>query len=138
LLKSDTFATEVTHCLNSQFHQTLTAGLRSTAKKIKPEPTIGTPHVKIYVKTGLTAFELSFNSHEETLTIHETVKENGICKGTFNTKDIDCQRFANELKKFKIAPNLVVEQCVKEKTPDTANAISTHMQDLRIVQEYFS
>jgi inosose dehydratase len=70
--------------------------------------------------------------------LHLRQSKNGVWKETFSAGDIDYQRFANELKKLKVNPNLVIEQCVEDKTPNTTDVVTAHIQDLKMVKEYFN
>jgi inosose dehydratase len=70
--------------------------------------------------------------------LHLRQSSNGIWKETFGEGDIDYQRFANELSKIKVKPHLVIEQCVEDKTPQTLNVVEAHVQDLKMVKQYFS
>jgi inosose dehydratase len=69
--------------------------------------------------------------------LHLRQSEDGIWKETFGDGDIDYQRFADELKKIKVKPHLVIEQCVEGKTPNTLNAVAAHIQDLDVVERTF-
>ena len=47
------------------------------------------------------------------------------------------RRFAGELKKLKLQPHLVIEQCVEDKSPHTMDAVQAHVVDLAKVKEVF-
>lgn len=62
----------------------------------------------------------------------------GIWSETFTAKgDIDFARFALELKKMKLRPHLVIEQCIEANSPNTMDAISAHMKDLEAIKTTF-
>lgn len=69
--------------------------------------------------------------------LHLRQSVNGIWSETFGAGDIDYERFAAELKKRKIRPHLVIEQCVEDGTPNTMDVIEAHKQDLARVNALF-
>ena len=69
--------------------------------------------------------------------LHLRQSVDGIWKETFGEGDIDYPRFAAELKRLKIQPHLVIEQCVEEKTPNTLHAVEAHNVDLKEVKNIF-
>ena len=71
--------------------------------------------------------------------LHIRQSQNGIWTETFSGKgDIDYVRFAKELKKQKIKPHLVIEQCLEAKTVQTMDAAQAHAIDLKIVNALFN
>ena len=62
----------------------------------------------------------------------------GIWSETFGAGDIDYVTFASELKKMKVHPHLVIEQCIEDKSPNTMNAVEAHRTDLNEVRKVFS
>lgn len=69
--------------------------------------------------------------------LHLRQSVNGVWSETFGEGDIDYRRFAAELKKLKLQPHLVIEQCVEAKSPRTMDAVAAHVQDLKGVKEVF-
>lgn len=69
--------------------------------------------------------------------LHIRQSVDGIWSETFGEGDIDYRRFAAALKKMKLRPHLVIEQCVEEKSPHTMDALQAHVQDLAGVREVF-
>jgi inosose dehydratase len=69
--------------------------------------------------------------------LHLRQSENGIWSETFGNGDIDYIRIAKELKRIKVYPHLVIEQCVEDKTPKTKSAIEAHIADLKEVKKIF-
>lgn len=51
--------------------------------------------------------------------------------------DIDYARLAQELKRLKLRPHLVIEQCVEDKSLNTLDAIEAHISDLANVEQVF-
>jgi len=71
--------------------------------------------------------------------LHIRQSENGIWTETFSGKgDIDYVRFAKELKRKKIKPHLVIEQCLEAKTVQTMDAAQAHAIDLKVVKALFN
>lgn len=56
----------------------------------------------------------------------------------FGKGDIDYERLVTALVKLKVRPHLVMEQCVEDKTPDTADVVTAHRQGLKYVSEVFA
>lgn len=69
--------------------------------------------------------------------LHLRQSVDGVWSETFGEGDIDYRRFAAELKKLKLQPQLVVEQCVEGKSPQTMDAVAAHVRDLKGVKEVF-
>ena len=69
--------------------------------------------------------------------LHIRQSKNGIWQETFGEGDIDYVRLANELKKQKISPQLVLEQCLEKDSPNTINAVEAHKKDLTYLREVF-
>jgi inosose dehydratase len=69
--------------------------------------------------------------------LHIRQSVNGVWSETFGDGDIDYRRFAGELKKLKLQPHLVIEQCVEDKSPHTMDAVKAHVVDLAKVKEGF-
>ncbi len=69
--------------------------------------------------------------------LHIRQSVSGIWSETFGEGDIDYRRFAGELKKMKISPHLVIEQCIEDKSPSTMDAVAAHQQDLVAIQSVF-
>ncbi|MFN4146153.1 MAG: sugar phosphate isomerase/epimerase family protein [Runella sp.] len=61
----------------------------------------------------------------------------GIWGETFGVGDIDYVRLVNELKRLKVKPLLVLEQCLEAASPNTMNAIEAHQKDLAYAKEVF-
>ena len=72
------------------------------------------------------------------LVLHLRQSVNGIWSETFGKGDIDYTRFARELKKMKINPHLVIEQCIETKTGGSLDGIEAHKIDLQAVRELFN
>ena len=71
--------------------------------------------------------------------LHIRQSENGVWTETFSGKgDIDYVRLAKELKKQKIKPHLVIEQCLESKTIQTMDAAQAHAIDLKVVKAIFN
>lgn len=69
--------------------------------------------------------------------LHLRQSVNGVWSETFGDGDIDYRRFAAELKKLNLRPNLVIEQCVEDKSPNTLDALQAHIKDLAAVKDVF-
>lgn len=70
--------------------------------------------------------------------LHIRQSENGIWKETFSGRgDINYLRFADELRKLKVRPHLVIEQCIEENTPGNMDAVEAHIKDLAEVSRVF-
>jgi inosose dehydratase len=70
--------------------------------------------------------------------LHIRQSVGGIWSETFSEGDIDYRRFAQELKKMKISPHLVIEQCIEDKSPSTTDVVTAHKKDLEVVKEIFT
>jgi inosose dehydratase len=69
--------------------------------------------------------------------LHIRQSVNGVWSETFGDGDIDYRRFAGELKKLKLQPHLVIEQCVEDKSPHTMDAVKAHVKDLAAIRDVF-
>lgn len=69
--------------------------------------------------------------------LHIRQSINGVWSETLGAGDIDYLRFAQELKRLNLQPNLVIEQCVEDKTPHTMGVVAAHIKDLAAVKELF-
>ena len=69
--------------------------------------------------------------------LHIRQSVNGVWSETFGDGDIDYRRFAAELKKLKLQPHLVIEQCVEDKSPHTMDAVKAHVKDLAAIRDVF-
>ncbi len=69
--------------------------------------------------------------------LHIRQSNNGIWSETLGEGDIDYLRFAQELKRLNLQPNLVIEQCVEDKTPHTMDAVAAQIKDLAAVKQLF-
>lgn len=56
----------------------------------------------------------------------------------FGKGDIDYARLVAELVKLKVQPNLVMEQCLEEKSSNTTDVVTAHRQGLKYAQEVFA
>lgn len=71
--------------------------------------------------------------------LHIRQSVNGIWSETFSADgDIDYGRFSSELKRMKIHPHIVIEQCLESGSPNTIDVIEAHKQDLRAAKQTFS
>ncbi len=71
--------------------------------------------------------------------VHLRQSKNEIWTETFTADgDIDYPRLARELKTLGIKPQLVIEQCLEEKTPLVLGAVEAHKQDLKTVLTVFA
>ena len=71
--------------------------------------------------------------------IHLRQSKNEIWTETFTADgDIDYLRLARYLKNLGIKPQLVIEQCLEEKTPLVLGAVEAHKQDLKNVLAVFA
>lgn len=61
--------------------------------------------------------------------LHVRQSLNGTWTETFGTGDIDYPRLVQELKRMKIFPHIVIEQCVEDKTPITMTGLEAHITD---------
>lgn len=62
----------------------------------------------------------------------------GVWSETFTAKgDIDYNKLAKELKKMKINPHLVIEQCVEANSLNTIDAVNAHIKDLEAIKTTF-
>lgn len=57
---------------------------------------------------------------------------------TFGPGDIDYPNLVKELARLKLRPNLVLEQCVEEKSPNTTDVVAAHRQGLKYAREIFA
>jgi inosose dehydratase len=86
-----------------------------------------------------TVFDVLKTYGNRIVALHIRQSQNGIWTETFSGKgDIDYVRFANELKRQKIKPHLVIEQCLESKTVQTMDAAQAHAIDLKIVKALFN
>ena len=86
-----------------------------------------------------TVFDILKTYGNRIVALHIRQSENGIWTETFSGKgDIDYVRFAKELKKQKIKPHLVIEQCLEAKTVHTMDAAQAHAIDLKVVKALFN
>jgi inosose dehydratase len=86
-----------------------------------------------------TVFDILKTYGNRIAALHIRQSQNGIWTETFSEKgDIDYVRFAKELKKQKIKPHLVIEQCLEAKTKLTMDAAQAHAIDLKIVKALFN
>ena len=86
-----------------------------------------------------TVFDILKTYGNRIVALHIRQSDNGIWTETFSGKgDIDYVRFAKELKKKKIKPHLVIEQCLEAKTVQTMDAAQAHAIDLKIVKTLFN
>lgn len=86
-----------------------------------------------------TVFDVLKTYGNRIVALHLRQSQNGIWTETFSGKgDIDYVRFANELKRQKIKPHLVIEQCLESKTVQTMDAAQAHAIDLKIVKALFN
>lgn len=70
--------------------------------------------------------------------LHIRQSEGGVWSETFSDRgDINYLRFADELKKHKIKPHLVIEQCIEAKTSGSMDAVTAHIKDLAEVYRVF-
>lgn len=70
--------------------------------------------------------------------LHIRQSVDGVWSETFGKGDIDYERFAAELKKMKVSPHLVLEQCIEERSPKTTSAVEAHKIDLKEVKRIFN
>ncbi len=71
--------------------------------------------------------------------LHIRQSKNGVWSEIFTPEgDIDYRRLANEMKKNKIFPHLVIEQCVEAQSPNTVDAVAAHKQDLAAIKTTFN
>lgn len=86
-----------------------------------------------------TVFDILETYGNRIVALHIRQSKNGIWTETFSGKgDIDYVRLAKELKRQKIKPHLVIEQCLESKTIQTMDAAQAHAIDLKIVKEVFN
>lgn len=85
----------------------------------------------------LAVFDILKMYGDRIVELHIRQSENGVWKETFGKGDINYSRFADELRKMKVKPHLVIEQCVEEGTPHTMNAVAAHIKDLGAVKSVF-
>jgi len=69
--------------------------------------------------------------------LHLRQSHDGIWSEVFESGDIDYTRLAEELRKRKLNPHIVIEQAVEEGTPHTMNAIEAHRKSLAYTAEIF-
>ena len=70
--------------------------------------------------------------------VHLRQSRNQIWTETFTADgDIDYPRLARYLKSLGLKPQLVIEQCLEEKTPIVLGAVEAHKQDLKAVSAVF-
>ncbi|UHG92831.1 sugar phosphate isomerase/epimerase family protein [Spirosoma oryzicola] len=62
--------------------------------------------------------------------LHIRQSKNGVWQETFGSGDIDYQRLAADLETLNVRPNLVLEQCLENESPNTMQALNAHKQDL--------
>jgi inosose dehydratase len=70
--------------------------------------------------------------------LHLRQSVNGVWSETLGKGDIDYERFAAELKRMKVSPHLVLEQCIEEKSPNTMGVVDAHKLDLKEVKRVFN
>lgn len=71
--------------------------------------------------------------------VHLRQSKNEIWTETFTADgDIDYSRLARELKTLGVKPQLVIEQCLEEKTPVVLGAVEAHKQDLKNASAVFA
>ncbi len=70
--------------------------------------------------------------------LHLRQSVNGVWSETFGEGDIDYRRLATELKRLKLQPHLVIEQCVEAKSPHTMGAVEAHIKDVMALKEIFN
>jgi inosose dehydratase len=70
--------------------------------------------------------------------VHLRQSKNGIWQETFGEGDIDYVRLAGELKKLKVQPHLVLEQCVEKESPQTMDGLTAHQRSLAYAQRVFA
>lgn len=70
--------------------------------------------------------------------LHIRQSNNYIWDETFGPGDIDYARLVTELVRLKLRPNLVMEQCVEDKSPNTTDVVSAHRQGLKYAREIFA
>lgn len=69
--------------------------------------------------------------------LHLRQSKGEIWSETFGEGDIDYSRLASELRRLKLRPHLVIEQCIEEKSPNTMNVVEAHIRDLEQVKKIF-
>lgn len=70
--------------------------------------------------------------------LHVRQSQNGIWAETFSAQgDIDYNKVVAELKKRKINPQIVIEQCVESISPNTMVAVEAHKINLREIKSTF-
>jgi inosose dehydratase len=86
-----------------------------------------------------TVFDVLKTYGNRIVALHIRQSVNGIWTETFSRKgDIDYVRLAKELKRKKIKPHLVIEQCLEAKTVQTMDAAQAHAIDLKVVKALFN
>jgi inosose dehydratase len=69
--------------------------------------------------------------------LHIRQSVSGVWSEVFGAGDIDYLRLVQELKKMKVSPHLVVEQCLEKGSPNKMTAVDAHREDLAQVREIF-
>jgi inosose dehydratase len=70
--------------------------------------------------------------------LHIRQSTNGIWNEVFDPiGDIDYNRFCKELAKMGKRPQIVIEQCLEEKSPNTTDAVGAHIADLQLFKTTF-
>jgi inosose dehydratase len=70
--------------------------------------------------------------------LHVRQSVNNIWSETFGVGDIDYPRFVKQLENMKLRPQLVIEQCVEDKSPNTLRAVEAHRIDLSEIKRTFN
>lgn len=70
--------------------------------------------------------------------LHIRQSKDHIWSEVFGPGDIDYPKLVAELVRLKIRPNLVLEQCLEEKSPDTTTAAIAHKTGLKYAREVFA
>ncbi|MCL6258834.1 TIM barrel protein [Aquiflexum sp. TKW24L] len=76
---------------------------------------------------------------ERIVSFHLRQSQNGVWSETFHPEgDIDCIRFAKEIKKMGINAHLVIEQCLEEKTVQKTDVIEAHKISYAAINKLFN
>lgn len=70
--------------------------------------------------------------------LHIRQSNDHIWSEVFGPGDIDYPKLAAELVRLKVRPNLVLEQCLEEKSPNTTTAVNAHRSGLAYAREVFA
>jgi len=70
--------------------------------------------------------------------LHIRQSNNQVWSEVFGPGDIDYGKLAAELARLKIRPNLALEQCLEEKSPNTVSAADAHKAGLTYAREVFA